>query len=191
MDTRTVTITFAPLAENYERVHYVGHALFNPNLTKENLMGVAHEIEKQIFLETGYRAFVRDIRVKHYADLYSDVDFVIDSPTESPIAPAVIIGILKAIALVIAALAVLGVVIWLFWTVYIEKEKVYVCEQCPDFPSFSGWDQYVAHLKAAHPEKYEAVEKSGADDWFTKPIMAAGGVILLLIVLLMLIERRR
>ena len=189
-DTKTLTIIHAPLAGEYERVHYVGHYLYNPKFEKKLLMRFARKIEDQVYSETGYKAFVRDIRVKHYAPLWTDVDYIIDSPSESPIAGATVIAILKAIGIVIIAIAVLGIVVFLFWTVWTEKYKRYICEQCPDYPSFEGWLVYMGHLKAVHPEKYEGAKEAGAGDWFTKPVIALGALVILLLFLYMLMKRR-
>lgn len=187
MDTGTITVKLGRLAEEYERVHYIHHYVRNEKLTRDNLLPYAGELTDQLFLETGYIAFVHDIRVKHHA-LTTDVDFIIDCPAVSPVAPAVIIAALKAIALVIAAIAILGIVILLFVTVWSERYKEYICDQCPDFPVFKGWSQYSAHLAGIHPEKYEAVKDER--DWWIKPIIAVGGLLFLLL-LVMILPRER
>ena len=187
MQIERITLKLGEVAEEYERVHYVHHYVRNTKLTKENLLPYAGKIADQIYVETGYMAFVRDIKVKHLA-LTTDVDFIIDSPAGSPIAPLVIIGVLKAIALVIAAIAILGLVIRLFTTVWSEKFKEYICDQCPDYPAFTGWKMYLAHLAEFHPTKYEAVKDE--KDWWVKPVVAVGGLLFFLFVLLFWLRRR-
>ena len=100
------------------------------------------------------------------------------------------IAILKAIALVILAIAVLGIVILLFVTIWNEKFKIYVCEQCPDYPSFEGHERYLLHLKAEHPEKYEAAQEAGLTAWFER-IGIGIGAILLGVAVLYIVSRRR
>ena len=188
MQVERITLMLGEVAEEYERVHYVHHYVKNEKLTRDNLLPYAGKIADQLYLETGYMAFVHDIRVKHYA-VTTDVDFIIDCPAGSPIAPAVIIAAIKAVALVIAAIALLGIVILLFVTVWTEKYKEYICEQCPDFPVFTGWKQYLAHLAEVHPTKYEAVKDEKA--WWERAAIAAAGLIVLLLLAWLIMERRK
>ena len=160
--TPTITVTLYPDAEKYELTHFIGHTLYSPLLTKASLMGHGLALEAEIAKQTGYAAYLRDIKIKHYAPTMTDVDFIIDAPSESPLATATIIIIIAALALIF------GFIVWLFWTTYIEKEKLYYCDQCLDVPSFQGWLQYVAHLKQFHPTKYEAIEEAGEKDWWTE-----------------------
>lgn len=164
-ETKSLTVKIGRVAPSYERVHYVHHYLYNPNLTVDNMMPFAGKIEDAIFEETGYLARLVDIQVRHFYDLYTDVDFVIDSPSESPIAPAVIVAILKAIALIIALIAILGVIVLIYITVYSEKYKVYYCDQHDPPLAFEGAQVYAAHLAEFHPEKYKAWKEAGENWW--------------------------
>lgn len=164
-ETRVVTIKKVEVAPEYERIHFVGHALYNPGLTKPQLLGHATTLETEIERRTGYAAFVIDINIKHYPPFTTDVDFIIDVPTIKKLSP--IAGI-TLIAIIAVCAAVFAFIVWLFWTTYIEKVKLYVCDQCPDYPRFEGWLQYVAHLKVKHPTKYEAIEESKSKDWWTE-----------------------
>lgn len=187
MQTEHITLKLGQVAEEYERTHFIHHYVKNVNLTRDNLLPYAGKIADQICVETGYIAFVRDIKVKHLA-LTTDVDFIIDCPAESPIAPAVIIAVLKAIALIIAAIAILGIVILLFTTIWSDKFKEYICEQCPEYPAFTGWKMYLAHLAKVHPVKYEAVKDE--KPWWERLIVAIGGLLLPLLLILFLSRRR-
>jgi len=166
----SVTGEELPVAPEYERVHFIGHALYNPGLSKEQLLGYAATLETEIERRTGYNAFLVDITIKHFAPVMTDVDFIIDVPTVkglgtkklSPIDPLTLIAIIAIIA------AVLAFIIWLFWTTYIEKVKLYYCDQETPPTAYEGWLQYVAHLKAKHPTKYSAIEESKSKDWWTE-----------------------
>jgi len=149
-----------PVAPEYERVHFIGHAVWNPTITPESMAARAEDIETALEQKTGYRVFVVDILVHHYPPLMTDVDFVLDVPVESPIAPLLLVAIIVALA------ALLAFIIWLFWTTYVEKVKIYICEQCPDYPQFDGWLDYVAHLAEKHPKKYEAIQENKAKNWW-------------------------
>lgn len=149
-----------PLAEEYERVHFIGHAVWNPTLTREDLLPRAEEIEEKIEQSTGYRVFLVNIAIVHYPPLMTDVDFVMDVPVESPIAPLAIVAIIVALA------ALLVFIVWLFWTTYIEKVRLYYCDQETPPSVFEGWLQYVAHLKEKHPAKYQAIEENRAKNWW-------------------------
>lgn len=159
-----------PLAPGYERCHFIGHALWNPGLTKEQLMGYAKNLEISIEQQTGYRAFVVDIRIKQFPPFMTDVDFIIDVPTTktlgfkirkySPIAPLVLVAIIAVCAVALAFIA------WLFWTTYVEKIKLYYCDQETPPTVYEGWLQYVAHLKEKHPTKYQAIQESKSTNWW-------------------------
>lgn len=170
------------LAPSYERTHFIGHALWAPKLTRDQLLPYATDIEKRIEAETGFSAFVRDIQIRHFPPFKTDIDFVIDVPIASPIAPLVIAGIIAI------CVAVVVVAVFLWWTVWVEKSKLYYCEQCPDTPSFQGWDIYMGHLKDVHPEKYEGAKEAGAKPWWGLFGAGAGigiGIVLILAVMAM------
>lgn len=152
-----------PIAPEYERCHFIGHALYNPTLTKEKLMGYAEALETDIENKTGYRAFVVDIRIQHFAPIMTDVDIIIDVPTTKSLGP---IEPLTLIAIVAICAAILAFIVWLFWTTYVEKIKLYYCDQETPPTAFEGWLQYVAHLKEKHPTKYSAIEESKSKAWW-------------------------
>lgn len=168
----SVTIEAAPeypLAPEYERVHFVGTALFNIGITKELLDAKADEALSKLEEKIGYRVFLVDIRVTPHG-LWTDVDFVMDVPYGYEGSPA--ITLVAAIAFIAAnwqgiilAIIALAFIIWVFWTTWIEKSKIYYCDQCPTFPSFEGYDLYLAHLAAFHPVKYEA---ASVEPWWEK-----------------------
>jgi len=149
-----------PVAAEYERVHFIGHAVWNPLIDVDELKARAEEIEDEIERKTGYRVFLVNIGIFHYPPLMTDVDFVMDVPIESPIAPLAIVAIIAALA------ALFALIVWLFWTTYIEKIRLYYCDQCPGTPSFEGWLNYVAHLAEKHPTKYEAIQENKAKNWW-------------------------
>ena len=164
--TPTLTIKLAappPVAPEYERAHFIGHALYNPALTRESLLGHAAALETEIENRTGYAAFLVDIKIKHYAPVMTDVDFIIDVPTEKVFSP---IATITIIAIIAVCAAVFAFIVWLFWTTYIEKVKLYVCDQEEPPMMFEGWLQYVAHLKEKHPTKYDAIMEAEAKDWW-------------------------
>ncbi|MBA7595669.1 hypothetical protein ES703_02634 [subsurface metagenome] len=149
-----------PLAPEYERVHFVGTALFNIGITESLLNAHADEALSKLQEKVGYRVFLVDIKIKPHG-AWTDVDFIMDVPYGYEGSPAVTLA--AAVAFIIAnwkfivvAILALTFIVWLYWTVWIENTKIYYCDQCPEFPSFKGYDQYVAHLAAYHPEKYEA-----------------------------------
>jgi len=161
-ETRVVTVKKVEIAPEYERVHFVGHALWNPTLTREQLMPQASALEEEIEQDTGYAAFVRDIKIQQYPPGMTDIDYIIDIPTTKlgPIDPLTIIAIIAIIA------AIFAWIIYLFWTSWIEKVKLYMCDQCTDHPTFEGWLNYLAHLKEKHPAKYEAIEENKSSNWW-------------------------
>jgi len=162
-ETRRVTVPKIEVAPEYERVHFIGHAVWNPTITKEKVMDYAAQIEADVEQKTGYAAFLVDIRIQHYPPFTTDVDIIIDVPTTKSLGP---IDPLTLIAIIAICAAILAWIIWLFWTSYIEKVKLYYCDQCPGTPSFEGWLNYVAHLKEKHPTKYEAIQESGSKNWW-------------------------
>ena len=168
-DTVAVTVTEVPeypLAPAYERVHFIGTALFNLGITEKKLKEHSDEIVARLQEETGYRVFLINIKVKHRV-LWTDVDFVFDVPYEekSPIDPYTVYFFLKVLAAVLLAIAALAFIVWLFWTTWIEKVKIYYCDQHPDPRPFEGYKAYLAHLADAHPEKYEAASDKA---WWEK-----------------------
>lgn len=169
-----------PIAPEYERVHFIGHAVYNPAIKPEELKARATEIELEIEQRTGFNVFLVNVAVKHYPPFMTDVDFVMDVPTSSPIEPLTIIAILVALGVIFAF------IIWLFWTTYIDKVKIYVCDQCSDYPSFEGWLDYIAHLKVKHSAKYDAIMEAKSTDWWAQiPSMikwAAGAAIAVTVV---------
>jgi len=191
-ETREVAVELIPLAAEYERTHFVGHAAWNPSLTVKQLMDYAETLESQIEARTGYRAFLVDIRIMQYAPVMTDVDFIIDVPVTptlgfkkarfSPIDPLTLVAILAVCA------AVYAWIIWLFWTTYVEKVKLYYCDQESPPSEYTGWEQYVAHLAEKHPTKYKAVQDAEAKNWWTEiPTMVkwiVGGAIAVSAILL-------
>jgi hypothetical protein len=193
-ETRTITVKKVEVAAEYERVHFIGHAVWNPSLTKEQLLEQASALETAIEQRTGYAAFLVDIQIKHFPPLMTDVDFILDVPTErklGPIEPLTLIAIIAVIA------AIFAIIIWLFWTTWIEKLKLYVCDQCPDYPRFEGWLNYVAHLAEKHPTKYKAIQESKTKDWWAEIPSTikwiVGGVVVATVggIVIALISRRR
>ena len=180
-----------PLAAEYERVHFIGHAVWNPLIDVDELKARAKEIETEIEQRTGHKVFLVNIGIFHYPPLMTDVDFVMDCPVESPIAPLAIIAIIAALA------ALFALIVWLFWTTYIEKVKLYYCDQCPGTPSFEGWLNYVAHLAEKHPTKYAAIQENKAKNWWEEipstVKWVVGGVVAVSVtsVAVALIRRRR
>ena len=149
-----------PLAPEYERVHFVGTALFNIGITEKLLNDHANEAMSKLQEKVGYRVFLVDIKVKPHG-LWTDVDFIMDVPYgyegSEPVTLSVVIAFIIANwKFIVVAILALAFIAWLYWTVWIERTKIYYCDQCPEFPSFKGYDQYLAHLAAFHPEKYEA-----------------------------------
>ncbi|GAI92412.1 unnamed protein product [marine sediment metagenome] len=165
-----------PLAPEYDRVHFVGTALFNIGITEKRLNEHADEAMKKLEEKVGYRVFLVDIKVEPHG-AWTDVDFIMDVPygyeQDLPVQglPVTLyiaaFWIIEHWKLILAGIIVLGFIIWIFWTVWIEKSKIYHCDQCPDFPAFQGYDQWLAHLAAFHPEKYEAA----ADDPWWEQLM--------------------
>ncbi len=164
-----------PLAPEYERVHFVGTALFNIGITDKLLNKHADEAMNKLQEKVGYRVFLVDIRIKPHG-AWTDVDFVMDVPYgyESGSLPVQGLPVQLYIAIqfiiahwkiIVISIIALGFIIWLFWRVYVETTKIYYCDQCPEFPPFQGYNQYLAHLAAFHPEKYEA---SVDDPWWEK-----------------------
>lgn len=169
-DQTEIIFKTAPLAKDYERVHFVHHYVKNDKVTRDILLPIAGQIVDKVCEDTGFLAFAVDIQVHQYA-FTTDVDFILDCPTQSPIAPVIILAILKAIAIILALIAVLGILILIFVTIWTEKYQLYICEQHePDakgeYPMFQGWLNYVAHLKAEHPTKYQAVQENQASNWW-------------------------
>jgi len=186
-EVRGLSIRLAKTAATYERVHYIGYTAWQPKATADLFWEKAGELLDEIVARTGYIAYLRDIKIYTWAGSpIMAVDFVIDSPSESPIIAATVTAILLALAKVFVAVAIIGAIIWLFWTTWIEKEKKYVCEQCPEFPSFDGWAAYLGHLAEKHPTKYEAA-KAVKPSW--EKILEAAPAIILLFLALALIER--
>jgi len=191
-DERTLTLTLVKRASSYEVVHYIGHAGYNPNLKASDLIAHKARIEEEIAKQTGFAAFVRNINIRHYAPFLTDVDFVIDSPSESPIAPVVIGGVIAALKIalpVILALIGLAIVIFLWWTSWVEKEKVYICEQDDPPTRWDGWLAYVGHLKEAHPTKYAGVLEAQSHNWWEQitgvvPWIVGGAIVLAVLGLL-------
>jgi len=182
-DIVTVTVDEVPeypLAPEYDRVHFVGTALFNIGITEKLLNEHADEAMSKLEEKVGYRVFLVDIKVKPRG-IWTDVDFVMDVPYgyEEGSLPVQGLPVQLYIAafwiiehwkLILLAILALGFIIWLSWMVWIEKSKIYYCDQCPDFPSFQGYDQWIAHLAGVHPEKYEAA----ADDPWWEQLMELG-----------------
>ena len=175
-----------PLAPAYERVHFIGTALFNLGITEKNLKEHADEIVARLQEEIGYRVFLIDIKVKHRV-LWTDVDFAFDVPyeAESPIDPYTVYFFLKVLAAVLLAIAALAFIVWLFWTTWVEKLRVYYCDQHAEPLPFEGYKTYLAHLADEHPEKYEAASELA---WWEK-IPGMLPWILGVLILLSLIER--
>lgn len=194
MDTVMVTAVKGTVAEKYERVHFVAHCRFGYVDEKELEKQVRHEVVPKVERETGYRCYYRGFKVKGLEPIWLDIDFVFDLPAGSPVAPAIL-------ALVILAIAATGVVIALvliFWTVWHEESEIFVCEQCPDMPTFKGRADYDAHLKMVHPEKWSYIEEQREDaywwmKWF-KPEMILPILLLVLAIAVvpkLIPERRR
>lgn len=160
-----------PLAPEYERVHFVGTALFNIGITDKLLKEHADEIVNGLQEKVGYRVFLADIKVTPHG-LWTDVDFIMDVPYGYEGSPAItLVAVIAFIAAnlkwIILGIIALAFIIWVFWTMWIEKVKIYYCDQCPGFPSFEGYDLYLAHLAAFHPVKYEAASE---EPWWEKLI---------------------
>jgi len=155
-----VVKTEYPLAPAYERVHFVGTALFDIGITEKNLKAHADEMVRALEDEVGYRVFLVDIKVTNRI-LWTDVDFIFDVPyiPESLILGMTVAAFLGYLIKILALIVALAFIVWLFWTIWIEKVKIYYCEQCPDYPSFQGYAQFRAHYAAFHPEKYEAASE--------------------------------
>jgi len=172
-----------PLAELYERVHFIGHAQYDPSISEYGMKEKAEEIQADLQSRTKYAVLLKDIKVTHYPPYTTDVDFILDVPVESPIAPLAIVAIIVALGVILAF------IVWLFWTTWVEKEKKYYCDQETPPSEFDGWLQYVAHLAARHPTKYNAVKESEtrpwweaipkAAQWITYGIIAAGALTVL------------
>ena len=196
-EERTLTIQSVQRADAYEVVHFIGHTLFNPDLKASDLKVYAGKIEDEIAEKTGYAAFVRGIKIKHYPPFMTDVDFIIDSPATSPIAGATIILIITAIKTalpVILALLGLAVVAFLWWDSWVEKSKIYICEQDPTPLRFEGYASYLGHLRDMHPVKYQGILDASSSNWWEKAIRGIGGLLGLGIVIIALSkpkERRR
>jgi hypothetical protein len=164
-----------PLAPEYERVHFVGTAIFNIGITEKLLNEHADEAMSKLQEKLGYRVFLVGIKVKPHG-LWTDVDFIMDVPYGYeegglPVQglPVVLAAVIAFIAanwqFIIVAIVAFAFIVWVFWTTWIEKSKIYYCDQCPNFPSFQGYDQYLAHLAAYHPEKYQAASET---PWWEK-----------------------
>ena len=154
-----------PLAPEYERVHFVGTALFNIGITEKNLNAQADEMMSKLQEKVGYRVFLVDIKVTQHG-LWTDVDFIMDVPYGYEGSPAVALTAVMAFIVKILPWIIVGlIIVWVFWTMYIDKLKLYYCDQCPGFPSFQGYQQYLAHLAEFHPKKYEAASE---EPWWEK-----------------------
>jgi len=149
-----------PVAEEYERVHFIGHALWNPTLTAEQLKAQAESIQADLQSKSGYRVFLVDIAIQQHPPFTTDVDFILDVPVASPIGPLAIVAIIAALAVILAF------IVWLFWTTYVEKVKEYYCDQETPPTRFDGWLAYVAHLAEFHPTKYNAIQESKTKNWW-------------------------
>lgn len=180
-----------PVAAEYERVHFIGHAVWNPTITPDSMAERAKEIETGIEEKTGYRVFIVTISVTHYPPLMTDVDFVMDVPVESPIAPLLLVAIIVALA------ALLAFIVWLFWTTWVEKIRKYYCDQETPPTEFEGWLQYVAHLAEKHPKKYQAIQESKSKNWWEEIPSTikwvVGGVVAVTVggIVVALLRRRR
>ena len=121
----------------------------------------------QIEEEIGYRVFLRDIKTKGMQPLWLDVDFILDLPSESPVAG----WIIALILMLLSALGIIGVLL-IWWTVWHEESEVFVCDQCPEddgYRTFQGRADYDAHLKLEHPEKWTYIEEQREDAyWWLK-----------------------
>ena len=170
--TLTVESPEYPLAPKYERIHFVAHCRFSfvdePKLEQQVINSIP-QMEAQI----GYKVFYKGMRIKGVEPLWTDIDFILDVPTESPIAPAIL-------ALIIAILGALGivVVIFMWWTVWHEESELFYCDQCPyttpegeqAFKSFKGRADYDAHLKIVHPEKWLYIDEQRDDAYWWKSL---------------------
>ena len=207
-ETREITVPLIKVAKEYERVHFIGHALYKPDVTKEMLMPYAGRIREEIEAKTGYQTFLVDIAVKQWPPIMTDVDFIFDVPVVTsfsrtrvelkekfspidPVTATIIIGIIVAAILFL---------VFMFWTYWSEKHKIYYCDQESPPSQFTGWKEYIAHLAEKHPKKYEAIKESEANDWWTAiaklPEMvkwAVGGLVVVTAVSLVasLIPKRR
>lgn len=177
-ETREVTVTKVEIAEKYERVHFVGHALWSPNITKEQLLAQAGRMEDEIETRLGYRAFLVDIQIKHFPPFTTDVDFIIDVPVIESLSP---LGYFAMIAILAVCAVVFAFIVWLFWTTWLEYDKIYVCDQDGETPFSGNWVQYQAHLAEKHPTKYQAIKEAQSGNWWAQfPEMVkwvVGGVV--------------
>ena len=156
----------SPIAPKYERVHFVAHCRFG----YVDLGALRNELLKQMWQieeEIGYRVFLRDIKTKGMQPLWLDVDFILDLPSESPVAG----WIIALIIMLLSALGIIGVLL-IWWTIWHEESEIFVCDQCPEddgYRTFKGRADYDAHLKLEHPEKWTYIEEQRDDAyWWLK-----------------------
>jgi len=147
----------------YERVHFIGHAVYDATITADSMRARAKDIEDALLLKTGKKVFVVKIMVKQYSPSMTDVDFVLDVPSSSPIAGTLLVGIITGLASLLVA------IVWLFWTVYSQTTKKYYCDQETPPSIFDNWSLYLAHLEEKHPAKYSAIEQAGSSNWWEGP----------------------
>lgn len=202
-ETRDISVPLIQVAEQYERTHFVAHAIYAPGVTRDSLMAHATQIENDIENKVGYKAPVHDIQIKHFPPFMTDVDFIIDVPVVptmgyrrgkfSPIAPLVLVAILAVLAVI-----ALGLII-LFWTVASEtilgKVWPYYCDQESPPSQYQGFEQYLAHLAEKHPTKYKAIQDAESNNWWqqlskTVQWVIGGGIAIALIGLIAAATRR-
>ena len=132
--TQTETVYMErPVASKYERVHFVAHCRFgfvDEKALEEEFKAKIPEMEAEI----GYRVFYRGMKVKGLEPIWLDIDFILDLPAGSPVAPVII----AAVIIILGTLGIL-IIIFLWWTIWHEESEIFYCDQCPVDGDYEGF----------------------------------------------------
>lgn len=163
-DTATSPTGTGTVIAEFLVTHFVAHCTYSPTISKADprLIQKMYEVEAQF--EEEYKMDIEfvDIEIKQYPLINrTDIDFIFKIPGSGPI-PLIALAL---IAIIVIAVTAIVVIAFLWWTTWIEKEKVYLCEQDDPIIEIHGWAAYKAHLEKAHPEKYGDIE-AGIDNWW-------------------------
>jgi len=179
------TVETLPIAEEYQRVHFVAHCYFHyPDIEalEKEIKARISEIEEV----AGYRCFYVRTETRGLEPIWTDIDFIWDLPaTEEIESPPLTV----AVKVILAVLAILGILVvaLIFWTIYVEEVMIFYCDQHDPPMRFFGRADYDAHLKLEHPEKWEYIEEQREEAfWWLKLIewlpMVMGMLLLMTII---------
>lgn len=183
-----------PLADKYERVHFVAHCRFgfvDKAALEQEVRARVYELEEQV----GYRCFFVKLETRGLEPLWLDVDFIWDLPATSPVATVVI----AAVIIILGALGIIAL-LYMWWTVYVQEVMVFYCDQCEDeegnFRWFQGRADYDAHLQLEHPEKWSYIDEQRDEAYWWLDLIKAlpmliGGLLAITLVSYLPKPRRR